>query len=92
MLRKIKRGKRVFVDWLRNAFGQTGVAPYAVRPRVGAPIATPITWNELFKKGVTPQQFTIKNIFRRMKKVQDQWKHINKAAVSLKKARKQLDQ
>jgi len=91
-VRKAKRGKRVFVDWLRNAFGQTGVAPYAVRPREGAPIATPITWDELYKKGVTSQQFTIKNIFRRMSKKQCPWKNINKSACTLKKARKKLDQ
>lgn len=91
-MRKVKRKKRVFIDWLRNAFGQTGVAPYAVRARAGAPIATPIEWDELFKRGVTPQQFTIKNIFRRMSKKQDPWKNINTFSVSLAKARKKLDQ
>jgi len=59
-MRKDKRGKRIFVDTLRNAFAQTGVAPYAVRAKPGAPIATPIEWDELLNKGIKPQSYTIK--------------------------------
>jgi bifunctional non-homologous end joining protein LigD len=36
---KAKRGDRVFVDWLRNGYAQTAVAPYSVRARRGAPVA-----------------------------------------------------
>jgi bifunctional non-homologous end joining protein LigD len=88
-MRKAKRGKRVFVDFLRNAFGQTGVAAYSVRAKPGAPIATPITWNEL--KDVTPQKYTIKNIFRRLSVKGDPWKNIDSSACTLKQARKKLD-
>src|SRR5699024_10731925 len=45
--RKDKRGSRVFVDVLRNAYAQTIVPPYAVRPRQGAPVATPLDWGEV---------------------------------------------
>ena len=41
--RKAKRGTRVFVDVARNAYGQTAVAPYSVRARAEAPVATPWT-------------------------------------------------
>jgi len=88
-IRKSKRGKKVFVDYLRNAFGQTGVAPYSVRGLRGAPIATPIEWRELGK--VTPNKFTIKNIFKRLSAKDDPWKTIEKDACSLQKARKTLD-
>lgn len=90
-MNKKKRGKRIFIDWLRNSFGATAVAPYAVRAHEGAPIATPITWKELISKGMHAQKYTIKNIKKRINKVGDIWKGMNKKAVSLKKARKVLD-
>ncbi len=44
---KAKRKGRIFVDWLRNERGQTAIAPYSTRSRPGAPVATPVTWEEL---------------------------------------------
>jgi len=44
---KAKRGGRVFADAMRNAFGQTIVAPYSVRNRPHAAIATPLAWDEV---------------------------------------------
>lgn len=44
---KKKRGGRVFIDWLRNERGATAIAPYALRARKGAPVAVPVTWEEL---------------------------------------------
>lgn len=57
-LKKERRG-RVFIDWLRNGFGATGVSPYSLRPRPGAPIAMPITWDELPK--TQPNQFRLRD-------------------------------
>lgn len=88
---KKKRGKRIFMDWLRNGFGATAVAPYAVRAHEGAPVATPVTWKELMSKGMDSQKYTIKNIGKRIKKVGDVWQGMEKEAVSLKHARKILD-
>ena len=90
-IRKVKRGKRLFIDTLRNSFAQTGVAPYSVRARPGAPIATPIFWDELGTRGMRSDKFTIKTIFRRLSRKDDPWHDIDKYACSLKKARKQLD-
>lgn len=45
--RLAKRGDRVYVDVARNSYGQTQVAPYSLRARSGAPVATPIGWDEL---------------------------------------------
>lgn len=45
-LKKERKG-RVFVDWMRNHFGPTAVAPYSLRPRSGATIAMPIDWDAL---------------------------------------------
>ena len=44
---KAKRKGRMFVDYLRNERGSTAICPYSTRSRAGAPVATPITWDEL---------------------------------------------
>lgn len=71
---KQKRGQRVFLDIARNAYGQTAVAPYSLRARPGAPIATPVSWGELQRKLDTPQDYHIKNIFQRLSHRPDPWK------------------
>jgi len=88
---KEKRGKRVFIDWLRNGFGSTAVAPYAVRAHEGAPVAMPVTWQELLSPGMNSQKYTIKNSNQRITNVGDVWKGIQQHAVTLKTARKKLD-
>jgi bifunctional non-homologous end joining protein LigD len=45
--RKDRRDQRLYLDIARNGYAQTVVAPYAVRPRDGEPIACPINWGEL---------------------------------------------
>jgi bifunctional non-homologous end joining protein LigD len=45
--RKAERGDRVFVDWLRNAPYSTSVVPWSLRARSEAPVAVPISWDEL---------------------------------------------
>ncbi|EKF20937.1 non-homologous end-joining DNA ligase [Nitratireductor pacificus] len=44
---KAKREGRVFIDWLRNERSATAIAPYSTRARDGAPVATPVSWEEL---------------------------------------------
>src|SRR5690242_3494489 len=44
---KAKRKGRIFIDWLRNQRGSTAIMPYSARARSGAPVAAPVTWNEL---------------------------------------------
>lgn len=72
-VRKNKREGRLYLDVARNAYGQTGVAPYAVRARGGAPVATPITWDEVESEDIESQTFTIKNIRQRLGEVGDIW-------------------
>jgi len=73
--RKKKRGQRVFLDYLRNAYGQTSVGPYAVRAKPGAPIATPVRWDEV-DADLDPRAYRLDNIFRRLSKVSDPWPDI----------------
>ncbi|WP_334062994.1 DNA ligase D [Limimaricola cinnabarinus] len=44
---KSGRAGRIFIDWLRNGPAATAVSPYALRARPGAPVALPVTWDEL---------------------------------------------
>lgn len=80
--RKVKRGNRVFLDDLRNAYGQTAIAPYAVRARAGAPVATPIRWDEL-DADLHPRRYHLGNIFRRMSRLEDPWRHMARHACRL---------
>lgn len=84
-----KRGKKVFIDTLRNSFGATGVAPYAVRARDGAPVATPLHWREV-KRGLKPDQWNITNIFKRLARIEDPWKDIEKYRKDIKEACKRI--
>jgi bifunctional non-homologous end joining protein LigD len=78
--RKNKRGDRVFLDYLRNAYGQTAVAPYAVRAIEGAPVATPLRRREAGAGDLNPRKYTVKNIFRRLAQTGDPWVDIDKHA------------
>lgn len=44
---KAKRSGKVFIDWLRNERGATAIAPFSLRARAGAPVAVPVSWDEL---------------------------------------------
>jgi bifunctional non-homologous end joining protein LigD len=87
-IHKSKRGKRIFIDWLRNSFGATSVAPYALRPLENAPVAMPITWQALSKKNMSSQNYTIKNALKHCAQYGDIWRDINKHAVTLTQAKK----
>ncbi len=81
-MQKDNREGKIFIDYLRNAFGQTTVVPYAVRTKKDAPVATPLTWDEL-TSSMHPQKYTIENIFKRLGKKEDPFKHLYKKRQSL---------
>lgn len=62
---KAKRKGKIFVDYLRNSSGATNVAPYSTRARQGAPISTPVGWDELDELD-SARQFNITNIADRL--------------------------
>ncbi|MGE5507487.1 MAG: non-homologous end-joining DNA ligase [Chitinophagales bacterium] len=63
------RDGKVYVDHLQNLAGKTIVAAYSPRPRPGAPVSTPVTWDELFR--VKPAQFSIATVPERLRRVGD---------------------
>ncbi|NJC05179.1 bifunctional non-homologous end joining protein LigD [Sphingomonas kaistensis] len=59
-IRKNQRKGRIFLDWLRNQRGSTAVMPYSARAREGAPVAAPVSWEEL--DGIdSANRFTIRD-------------------------------
>ncbi|RIK87263.1 MAG: DNA ligase D [Planctomycetota bacterium] len=80
---KAKRQGKIFVDYLRNQRGATAVASYSTRARPGAPIATPISWDELTAK-LRADQFNVANIHDRLKRgFKDPWKGFFKLKQSI---------
>ncbi|MFF0792961.1 non-homologous end-joining DNA ligase [Streptomyces spiralis] len=57
--RKKDRGDRLYLDVQRNAYAQTAVAPYTVRARPGAPVAVPLSWDQLDATDLGPRRWTI---------------------------------
>jgi bifunctional non-homologous end joining protein LigD len=88
--RKKARGDRVYLDVMRNAYGQTAVAPYTVRARSGAPVATPLDWSELDDARLTSNRYTISNIFRRLGRKDDPWREIDRRVCSIESAARRL--
>jgi len=77
-----RRGK-IFIDYLRNDPTSTAVGPYSTRAREGAPVATPLAWDELTAK-LDPRVFDISSVPKRLVKLKsDPWEGIAKLAQKL---------
>jgi bifunctional non-homologous end joining protein LigD len=79
---KRKRDGRLFVDVNRNGYAATAVPPYGVRPLPGAPVATPLAWDELSDRRLSAQRWTIRTVLDRDP---DAWSAIGGAAGGLPK-------
>jgi bifunctional non-homologous end joining protein LigD len=84
-----KRKGRIYLDYLRNGLGQTLASAYSLRAYPGATVSTPLEWNEV-KKGLRPEQFSIKTIFRRLNSRGDLWKSLLKQKNDLKEISRKL--
>ena len=69
---------RVLVDYNQNRWGSTLASVYSPRPRPEATVSTPITWEEV-ERGVRLEDFTIRNVPARVKRVGDLWKPLLQA-------------
>jgi len=83
---KSERTGRIFIDWLRNAPGATTVAVYSVRARKGAPVSTPLHWDELGPRMRT-SAYHAGNVARRLQGLHsDPWKAFRRKSQSLSAA------
>jgi bifunctional non-homologous end joining protein LigD len=55
----------VLIDANQNGEGKTIASAYSVRPRPGAPVSTPLRWDEV-KPGLDPAQFTMEVVQQRV--------------------------
>jgi bifunctional non-homologous end joining protein LigD len=86
--RKAARRDRLYVDVQRNAYGQTAVAPYSVRPLPGAPVAAPLSWDDVDDPGLTARRWTVRDADALVK--DNPWREAPKGR-SLAPARRRLD-
>ncbi len=75
---KAERRGRIFIDYLRNDPTSSAIAPYSTRARVGAPVATPVTWEELTPV-LDPASFNVRTVPDRLKRLgSDPWAAIGR--------------
>jgi len=84
--RRNKHRGRIYLDVMRNAYGQTAVVPYAVRALPGAPVATPLDVAELGDRKLDPQRWHLKNFLRRLCQKSDPWADIGRHAAATTRA------
>jgi DNA ligase D-like protein (predicted polymerase)/DNA ligase D-like protein (predicted 3'-phosphoesterase) len=84
-LKDRKRGQ-VYVDHMQNARGKSVVAPYSARPKPGATVAAPLNWAEVKRQEISPQDFTIKNMVRRVERKGDLFAPVLSERQNLSKA------
>ncbi|HEY7297365.1 MAG TPA: DNA ligase D, partial [Xanthobacteraceae bacterium] len=80
---KSVRGGKIFIDYMRNSLEQTSIAAYSTRARAGAPVAVPVTWQELGRTSAA-SQYTVLNLMARLRGLkQDPWKEIGRVKQTL---------
>lgn len=85
-----KRPHKIYLDFLQNREGQTLAAPYSVRPTPDANVATPLHWDEV-KKGLKPNDFTIKNTVHRLTRTGDLWQPVIGKGIDIAAILKQFE-
>lgn len=87
--RKSAREARVFIDYLRNGYAQSAIAPYSVRAQPGAPVAMPIAWEEL--ETAEPRSWRLKEVTRSGPRHPDPWEDFAANGVPLDAPMQLLD-
>jgi bifunctional non-homologous end joining protein LigD len=87
---KVDRRGRILVDTGRNHYSATFAAAYAVRPRPGAPVSAPCTWEEIERGEVGPRTFTLRTMARRIAEMGDLWSGMLRSRRSLRRPMQRL--
>jgi bifunctional non-homologous end joining protein LigD len=91
--RRDARDGRVYADIMRNAYAQTAVAAYSVRARPGAPVATPVSWDEVADPALAAESFTLRTMPDRLdqlRKAGDPWAGMSRHRQGLTRPRRLL--
>jgi bifunctional non-homologous end joining protein LigD len=83
---KADRGGRILVDTGRNEYSATFAAVYAVRPKRGAPVSAPCSWEEVERGAVEPAGFVLRTMMGRLEEVGDLWGEMGGSGQSLREA------
>ncbi|WP_431996830.1 non-homologous end-joining DNA ligase [Streptomyces fungicidicus] len=86
--RKKDRGGRLYLDVQRNAYAQTAVAPYTVRALPGAPVAVPVSWEQLDDPGLHARRWTVEDAVAQART--DPWAGLPRRGRALGPARRRL--
>jgi bifunctional non-homologous end joining protein LigD len=81
---KRDRAGRILIDTGRNDYSATFAAAYAVRPKPGAPVSAPCTWEEVITGEIGPSSLTLRSMPARIRKVGDVWADLRKKRRSLR--------
>ena len=82
--RKAKREGKILIDFMRNGYALTSVAPYSVRARPRGPVATPLHLDELSDASTRPDRWTLRTVIERVQRDGDPWQaDLDKVAQTL---------
>jgi bifunctional non-homologous end joining protein LigD len=81
--RKAKRDGRILIDVMRNTYAHSAVAPYSVRARPDAPVATPLHLDELDSRSTRPDRWTLRTVLARLERDGDPWREIGRRGFAL---------
>jgi bifunctional non-homologous end joining protein LigD len=88
--RKAKREGKILIDIQRNAYAHSAVAPYSVRARPDAPVATPLHWEELDDANTTAVRWTLASVLDRLEHEGDPWRDMARHGQTLTQAQRRL--
>jgi bifunctional non-homologous end joining protein LigD len=80
----------VLIDYHQNGAGKTIASAYSVRPKEGAPVSTPLRWEEVTMK-LDPRRFTMEAVLRRIEKEGDLFEPVLRGGQSLGAALRRLE-
>ncbi|SPE58667.1 ATP-dependent DNA ligase clustered with Ku protein, LigD (fragment) [Verrucomicrobia bacterium] len=86
-IKKEHRGGKVLLDIYRNRTSQTIIAPYSLRGLPGAPVSTPLGWEELGSLE-NPSAFNLHSVPSRVKESGDAWEAMAAYATGIHTERK----
>jgi bifunctional non-homologous end joining protein LigD len=78
-----RRRRKVYLDFLQNIRGKSMAAVYSLRPYDGAPVSTPLGWEEV-RAGLSPRMFTMRNIPGRLERYGDLFKPVLGEGIDMK--------